>query len=106
VAALDAAAMSSDRARQLDLFGEAGRRPHQTKVPAAGRPRLVAPELDDEALVAAIPSASLGDCRGLAAEAGHRRLTAAIHALEALCRRFRGFGVEEEIQEQRWRHSG
>jgi len=92
--------MSSDRARQLDLFGGAGRRPHQTKVPAAGRPRLVAPELDDEALVAAIPSASLGDCRGLAAEAGHRRLTAAIHALEALCRRFRGFGVEEEIQEQ------
>jgi HEAT repeats len=92
--------MSSGCGRQLDLFAGAGRRPEQTTVPARGRPRLVAAELDDEALVAAIPSASLGDCRGLAAEAGQRRLMAAIPALEALCWRFRGFGVEVEIPEQ------
>ena len=85
--------------QQLDLFAGAGLRPDEP-APAVGRSRLIAPELDDEALVAAIPSASLGDCRSLAAEAGHRRLTAAIPALEALCRRFRGFGVEEEISEQ------
>jgi len=91
--------MSSGYEQQLDLFAGAGQRPDEP-APAVGRPRLIAPELDDEALVAAIPSASLGDCRSLAAEAGHRRLTAAIPALEALCRRFRGFGVEEEISEQ------
>ena len=92
--------MSSGCDRQLNLFAGAGQRPDQPTVRAIGRPRLVASELDDEALVAAIPSASLGDCRGLAAEAGHRRLVAAIPALEALCRRFRGFGVEQEIPEQ------
>jgi hypothetical protein len=92
--------MSSGCDRQLDLFAAAGQRPDQTAVPAIGRPRLVAPELDDDALVAAIPSATLGDCRGLAAEAGRRRLTAAIPALEALCRRFRGFGIEQQIPEQ------
>ena len=100
MAASDTAAMSNGCDRQLDLFGGAGRRPDQTTVPPIGPPRLTAAELDDEALVAAIPSASLSDCRGLAAEAGHRRLAGAIPALEALCRRFRGFGVEEEIPEQ------
>ena len=93
-------AMSGACDRQLDLFAGAGKRPDQTTVPAVGRPRLIAPDLDDEALVAAIPSASLGDCRALAAEASHRRLAAAIPALEALCRRFRGFGVERELPEQ------
>jgi len=91
--------MSGACDRQLDLFAGAGKRPDQTTVPAVGRPRLIAPDLDDEALVAAIPSASLGDCRALAAEASHRRLAAAIPALEALCRRFRGFGVERELPE-------
>ena len=69
-------------------------------MPAVGGPRFAAAKLDDDALLAALRSASLSDCRGLAAEAGHRRLTAAIPALGALCRRFRGFGVEEEILEQ------
>jgi hypothetical protein len=92
--------MSRGCDRQLDLFAGAGRRPEQTAVPVVGRPRLVAAELDDEALVTAIPFASLGDCRSLAAEAGRRRLAAAIPALEALCRRFCGFGVEQAIPEQ------
>jgi hypothetical protein len=51
-------------------------------------------------LVAAIPTASLGDCRTLAAEAGRRRLAAAVPALEALCRRFCGFGFERALPEQ------
>ena len=91
--------MSSGCEWQLDLFAGAGQRPDEP-APAVARPRLIAPKLDDEALVAAIPSASLGDCRGLAAEAGRRRLAAAIPALNALCRRFRGFGIEQEIPEQ------
>jgi hypothetical protein len=92
--------VSSGRDRQPDLFAWAGQCPDQPTVPAIGRPRLVAAELDDKALVAAIPSASLGDCRGLVTEAGRRRLAAAIPALDALCRRFRGFGVEQAIPEQ------
>jgi hypothetical protein len=54
---------------------------------------LVREDLDDAALIAAIPRASLGDCRALVREAGRRRLMAAIPALEALCRRFRRFGL-------------
>jgi HEAT repeat protein len=92
--------MSSGRDRQPDLFAGAGHRPEQATVQAVGRRQLATAELDDEALVAAIPFASLGDCRALAAEAGRRRLAAAIPALEALCRRFRGFGIEEQIPEQ------
>jgi len=92
--------MSNGCDRQLDLFAGAGQRLEQTTVPASGQRRLVAPELDDDALVAAIPSATLGDCHALAAEAGQRRLAAAIPALDALGRRFRGFGIEQEIPEQ------
>jgi hypothetical protein len=61
----------------------------------------VAPEcLDDAALIAAIPDAGLADCHALAAEAGRRRLVPAIPALEALCRRFRGFGLHHPVPEQ------
>jgi hypothetical protein len=61
----------------------------------------VAPEsLDDAALIAAIPDAGLADCRALAAEAGRRRLLPAIPALEALCRRFRGFGLHHPLPDQ------
>jgi HEAT repeat protein len=42
----------------------------------------------------------VGDSRSLAAEAGRRRLVGAIDALEALCRRFQGFGIEHLIPEQ------
>ena len=87
-------------ARQLDLFAGAGNHSHHTAALPVGRPRNVAPELDDDALIAAIPPASLGDCRSLAAEAGRRRLVGAIAALEALCRRFQGFGIEHAIPEQ------
>lgn len=93
-------AMIADCDRQLDLFAGAGIRPDQTPARAVERPRLIAPELDDGMLVAAIPSASLADCHALAAEAGRRRLAAAIPALDALCQRFRGFGIEQVIPEQ------
>lgn len=86
--------------QQPDLFAAAG-------VPAAPpapspeqRPRLAVDELDDTALITAIPGASLTDCCALAAEAGRRRLAAAIPALEALCRRFKGFGLHHPVPEQ------
>jgi HEAT repeat protein len=67
---------------------------------AAVRRRMVAGELDDAALIAALPDASLSDCHALAAEAGQRRLTAAVPALEALCGRFKGFGLHHAVPEQ------
>jgi len=87
-------------ALQLDLFAGSGKRPDQTAAPTAGRPRRTALELEDDALIAAIPHASVVDCRSLAAEAGRRQLVGAVLALEALCRRFRGFGLEHPVPEQ------
>jgi hypothetical protein len=87
-------------ARQLDLFAGSGNRPDRIAAPTAARPCHIASELDDDALTAAIPHASLGDCRSLAAEASRRRLVGGVVALEALCRRFRGFGLEHPVPEQ------
>jgi hypothetical protein len=86
--------------RQLDLFAGAGERPESAAAAGVARSRPSATDLDDAALVAAIPGASLADCRALAAEAGRRRLAPAISAFEALCRRFRGFGLQRPIPEQ------
>ena len=86
--------------RQLDLFAGAGSALDHSAAPTANRPRPIAPELDDDALIAAIPTASLSDCRSLTAEARRRRLVEAIPALEALCRRFQGYGTEHPIAEQ------
>ncbi len=56
--------------------------------------------MDDDALIAAIPEPSLAESPELAAEAGHRRLAGAVPALEALCRRFAGFGAARAVPEQ------
>jgi len=86
---------------QLDLFAAAGVRredppsdlqPHREATPAA--------DLTDAALVAAIPGAGLATCRALAEEAARRKLPAAVPALEALCRRFKGFGLQHRVPEQ------
>ena len=86
--------------RQLDLFGAAGHRPECTVPAGLQRAPLTPRAIDDDALVAAIPRASLADCHDLATEVGQRRLAGAVPALEALCRRFKGFGVEHSIPEQ------
>jgi hypothetical protein len=86
--------------RQLDLFDAAGFRPDCTVPAEAERVRPTPSALDDEALVVAIQWASQADCHALAAEAGRRRLACAVPALEALCRRFKGFGVGLAIPEQ------
>src|SRR5262249_57616808 len=86
--------------QQLDLFAGAGAHLDHIAAPRADRPRLVASELDDDALIAAIPYASVRESSNLAAEAGRRQLVGAIDALEALCRRFQGFGLEHLIPEQ------
>ena len=85
--------------RQLDLFDVVESGAKIPEVPV-GWARVVAGELDDAALVAAIPGAARHECQGLAAEAGRRRLASAVPALKALCRRFAGLGRERAIPEQ------
>jgi HEAT repeats len=86
--------------RQLDLFSATGIPPKSHAQPDVGQPELAAAELDDDALIAAIPSAGIADAPALAAEAGRRRLVAAVAALEQLCLRFAGFGLERAVPEQ------
>jgi hypothetical protein len=90
---------------QLDLFSasmppvEPGRQPG-CRVPCLDVSELDISALDDESLIAAIPDASMVASRALAAEAGRRRLNAAIPALETLCRRLIGFGHHRLVPEQ------
>jgi hypothetical protein len=85
--------------RQLDFFSDNRVRVEQG--PSSGAsPALVLSEIDDEELIAAIPESSLADSCTLAAEAGQRRLTAAVPALAMLCHRFAGFGSRRPVAEQ------
>jgi HEAT repeat protein len=86
--------------RQLDLFSETGRPPPRQAWPSVEPSVPIAADLDDGALIAAIPDASLATVATLTTEAGRRRLVAAISALEQLCRRFAGFGLERKVPEQ------
>lgn len=86
--------------RQLDLFAAAGVPVSDDMTVTPEPPRLVADALDDLVLAATIATARLADCRALCAEAGRRGLTTAIPALEDLCRRFKGFGLEHAVPEQ------
>jgi hypothetical protein len=85
--------------QQLDFFAEIGVRVEQAPSPSEG-PALVLSEIDDEGLIAAIPASSLADSSILAAEAGRRKLAAAVPALAMLCRRFAGFGTRRPVAEQ------
>jgi len=83
---------------QVDLFGD---RPIFGRPPdAASRQSPLPQELSDERLIAAIPEATLADACALAAEAGKRRLSAAIPALVTLCNRFVGYGIDVRVPEQ------
>src|SRR5262249_25435313 len=85
---------------QPDLFDGAGVRPDYAVRAGIERPRLRPDVLGDDALIAAIPRVSQADCRDVTVEAGRRRLMGAVPALEALCRRFKGFGIGQAIPEQ------
>ena len=85
--------------QQLDLFSSASIQVDRP-VPLSMELRPAATALDDQALIAAIPDSNLADSRALAAEAGRRRLAAAVPSLETLCRRFSGFGIDRMVPEQ------
>jgi len=85
---------------QLDLFGSAGIRPDASPNPQPRREMPPVANLTDAALIDAIPDASQAACQALAGEAARRKLVAAVPALDALCRRFKGFGLQHAIPEQ------
>ena len=85
------------RPQQFDLFDI----PEVVPAAAAAVPtEEPAAALDDAALIAAIPLATQRNCWDLAGEAVRRRLVAAVPALEDLCRRLAGFGVDRAVVEQ------
>jgi len=84
--------------RQLDLFSETST--DARMIAPDVRSRTAADMLSDAALVEALPCANLTDCHALAGEAGRRHLVADVPALEALCRRFKGFGQQKAVLEQ------
>jgi HEAT repeat protein len=83
---------------QLDLFGD--RPEFDRSRNALSLQSLLPQELSDEAVIAAIPEATLADACALAAEAGKRRLSAAVPALKTLCNRFVGYGIDHGVPEQ------
>jgi HEAT repeat protein len=85
--------------QQLDLFSSTGIQVEFPR-PLITECRPAATDLDDQALIVAIPRSNLADSIALAAEAGRRRLAAALPSLETLCRRFSGFGIDRMVAEQ------
>jgi hypothetical protein len=87
-----------DDSGQLDLFAPRPPRPVSETPQTSSRPDPAS--LTDDALIAALPDTGRRDCAALAAEAGRRRLEAAIPALGRLCRRFAGWGADAPVSEQ------
>jgi HEAT repeat protein len=86
--------------QQLDLFRHVPAPANSPSSDEAARPIIGPDRIGDEELLAALPRVGLANSVALAAEAGRRRMRAAIPALEALCRRFAGFGADRIVPEQ------
>jgi HEAT repeat protein len=80
---------------QLDLFLDCPPTLALPSVPPR-RPSVVVGDLGDGDLIAAITAAGMADALALMAEAGRRRLTAAVPTLRDICRRFAAFPVQEQ----------
>jgi hypothetical protein len=94
------ASRPASRPQQLDLFAHSGLRDEPTS-PAQSPPvaEAVAGRSDAD-LIAALPDAIGVAGRPVITEVGRRRLAGAILGLEAVCRRFKGFGLESRVAEQ------
>jgi hypothetical protein len=85
---------------QLDLFSGSGVVPPGPEPEPEGWAPLDPTRLSDGELIAVLPRARQNEAVGLTREAARRGLTDAMPALEALCRRFAGFGLDREVTEQ------
>jgi HEAT repeat protein len=86
--------------QQLDLFRDAPIPAEPCPYDEVAQPVIKLEAIEEDDLLAALPNSGIADSVAVAAEAGRRRLTAAIPALEALCRRFSGFGADRIVPEQ------
>ena len=87
--------------RQPDLFDGRGK---DDAVPEQGRPPCPLPAapaaLADDALIAALAEAGPSEVGAICSEIAARSLEGAVPALEAMWRRFAGFGIERPLAEQ------
>jgi hypothetical protein len=86
-------------AEQLNLFSGGFVSPPE-RAESIGWAPIDPSRLSDTELIAALPGASQREVEGLTLEAVRRGLPNAVPALEALCRRFSGFGLDREVIEQ------
>ncbi len=92
--------MNSKHKRQPDLFTSVVAKIDSRSAIEDQKKPIILDELSDEMLISALSGGSINDTLALVAEAGRRRLTKAIPALEKLCRSFAGFGADVLIKEQ------
>jgi hypothetical protein len=85
---------------QLDLFSGAGVARPEAEAGSMDWAPLDPARLSDAELIAVLPRARQVEAPALTREAARRGLPDAIPALEALCRRFAGFGLDREVTEQ------
>lgn len=64
------------------------------------RPAVSYDRLDDDSLIATLPTANIAGCLAILEEIRRRRLVEAIPELDRLCQRFRGFGAGRIVPEQ------
>ena len=86
--------------RQLDLFRYVPAPVETCPSDEGGRAVIALDAIEDDDLMAALPHSCIAHSVALAAEAGRRRMTAAVPALEALCAHFSGFGADRIVPEQ------
>ncbi len=86
--------------QQQDLFAYHGNHGELLSPETPRTPPIAPATLDDAALITAIPTAGLIDAPAFAAEAGNRKLAAAVPALADLCNRFTAFGADHPVLEQ------
>jgi hypothetical protein len=87
-------------AEQLDLFHDFAAPAVRPSAALSASSSFDVAELDDCGLLAALADPTLADSLTLLAEAGRRRLAAAVPLLRGLCRRHAGFGARRPIPEQ------
>ena len=87
---------------QLDLFAERGgvEPRHSPQTAASSAPAPAVDTLSDDDLVELIPNAGPSNVETVCSEVVSRSLQTAVPALEALWRRFSGFGIEKPLPEQ------
>src|SRR5215472_7373316 len=87
-------------AGQLDLFRDFGGAAVRTSPALSAPSSCDVVELDDHRLLAVFADPTVADNLALLAEAGRRRLAAAVPLLRDVCRRHAGFGARRQIPEQ------